>query len=48
MTFTFTGVLFCHSGLEAVSARAEDASLCQVSTVVFTDVVAAHVTTAVI
>lgn len=48
VTFTFTGVLFCQSRLEAVPAQTEDASLRQVSAVMFTDVVTARVPTAMV
>lgn len=46
--FTFTGVFFSCSGLVARPAGAEETSLRQVSTVVFTDVVTACVSTAMV
>lgn len=46
--FTFTGVFLCGSGLVARPAWTEDASLRQVGTVVFTDVVTACVPTAMV
>ena len=46
--FTFTHVLLCLSGLEAGPAGAEEASLRQVSAVVFTHVVTARVSTALV